>query len=370
MAHSYGTKARLPATATTTTANPATFTINCPAGTTVLWLGIIVSGTTARSGGNPTYNGVSMVAGNAKANAGGTAEENSETWYLLDPPTGSAYTISVPNAGSLAMTLIAASASAASGYKSYRGTGVSTPGNSTNPSTSVTTTKNGAAIFAVIGNGATTWSPTGRSGTQLYDWDAGSRGMGAQYFMQASAGSQTISWTFGTSEDWIIQADAFYEYPTQAVDGSLPAASGGLTNFPQITRGGSLDLSGTLARFTQTARTAGILAVLGELVPVYIPNVIQQAVGGVLDLTGTLVRQTSKAIAGALTSAGQVAKGLFADLDGAFTFAGGIEDITVGKLLFGVLWTNATIDPLGPDKNVSQSLAAKIAILFRFSQMF
>lgn len=209
---SFGTSARLPATATTTNANPATFTINCPADTGVLWLGIVVGGTTARAGGDPTYNSVGMTAGNAKANAGGTPETNCETWYMINPPTGSAYTISVPNSGSLNMTLMAATATKvnASGYTMQRVGGVSTPGNSTNPSTTGPGSGQvGDITFARIGDGATSWNPSGRSGTQIYDWDAGSWGGGAQYKIETGTGGSTQSWTFGTSEDWIIQADRF-----------------------------------------------------------------------------------------------------------------------------------------------------------------
>ena len=183
MAHTYGTKARLPATATTTNANPATFTINCPSGTTVLWLGIVVSGTTARAGGAPTYNSNAMTASVAKTNAGGTPETCAETWYMLAPPTGSAYTISVPNSGVLAMTLIAATGSAPAGGTSAKAAnGVATAGSSTNPSTTGPTGVIGDIEFSLVGDGATTWNPTARSGTQLYDWDAGSRGMECAVF--------------------------------------------------------------------------------------------------------------------------------------------------------------------------------------------
>jgi hypothetical protein len=212
VSHSFGASARLPATATTTNANPATFTINCPAGTTVLWLGIVAGGTTARSGGAPTYDGVAMTAGRAKTNAGGTPEECAETWYMLRPPTGSAYTISVPNSGTLAMTLIAACASAASGNTSVQANAaVGTGGNSTNPSTTGPTGTAGDIEFSIVGNGATTWNPTGRSGTQLYDWDAGSWGVGAQYRVSAGTSGSTHSWTFATSEDWVIAVDRFKE---------------------------------------------------------------------------------------------------------------------------------------------------------------
>lgn len=209
MAHTYGTSARLPATATTTNANPATVALTCGAGTTVLWLGIVVGGTTQRTGGAPTYNGVTMTQIGSKLNAGGTPETYTEHWYLLDPPTGSSYNISVPNSNTRNLALIAATGLAGSGKWSLLDVNSTATGSSTNPTASITSTRNGDIIFAICGNGATTWSPTARSGTQIYDWDAGSWGLGAQYVLQASAGAQATNWTFGTSEDWGIQNAAF-----------------------------------------------------------------------------------------------------------------------------------------------------------------
>lgn len=218
MAHTYGGGGRLPASGTTTSSNPVTVSLNLPAGTTVLWLGIVAGGTTARAGGSPTFNGVALTAANPKTNAGGTPETCAEDWYLLDPPTGSSFTLSIPNSGALALTAIYGYASAASGKTSAFDNDINTPGNSTNPSTSLTVT-DGAIWFGLIGNGAQTWSPTARSGTQIADWDAGSWGPGGQYGLKSGTGSQTVSWTFGTSEDWVILATSFKEV-TPAITGS------------------------------------------------------------------------------------------------------------------------------------------------------
>ena len=123
------------------------------------------------------------------------------------------------------MTIAWGSGSAASTYTSVYDNAVSTPGNSTNPSTSFTV-QDGAIWFGGVGNGATTWNPSARSGTQINDWDAGSRGRGAQYGIKSGTGSQTVSWTFGTSEDWIIQAISFKESPlAQALTPTLATNS-------------------------------------------------------------------------------------------------------------------------------------------------
>lgn len=215
MAYTFGNSARLPATATTTNANPATFTINCPANTKVLWLGIVVGGTTARAGGSPTYNGVAMTAGVAKTNAGGTAETNAETWYMLNPPTGSSLTISVPNSGTLAMTLMAATGvNTAVGNPSSAG-GTATPGSSTNPTGNSSTGAVGDIIFGRVGDGATTWNPSGRTGTQIYDWDAGTWGGGSQYIIAGTTAAVAVGWTMNVNEDWIVETDRFTFTVTQ-----------------------------------------------------------------------------------------------------------------------------------------------------------
>lgn len=382
--NSYGTSARLPATATTTAANPATFSINCPNGTTVLWLGIVVAGTTARSGGAPTYNGITMSAGSPKTNAGGTPEENAETWYLINPPTGSSFTISVPNSGTLAMTMIAATAAATSGFSTVpAGSSVQTQGNSTNPSTTGPTGVSGDITFAIVGNGATTWNPSARSGTQIYDWDAGTWGLGAQYFNETSTSGSTVSWTFGTSEDWIIEANRF---TTIVANPNISVGVGELTvtGFaPTVTAlsgtnvapgAGTLTLSG----FSPTANVkysaspgVGALSITG-----FAPtaNVKQSAAPGVgaLTITGFAptanLKQSAAPGVGALSIAGfapianlkQSAAPGFADL----TIEGQVPSVTItlpGNVSPGV--AALTVDAFAPTVRLTQSAQPGVASL-------
>lgn len=211
MAHTYGGGGRIPSSGTTTTSNPATASINLPAGTTVLWVSIVCGGTTARAGGDPTFNSVALTQRTAKTDSGGTPEVNTEDWYILEPDTGSSYTLSIPNSGGLAMAIAYGYASAATDYTSRLQKGGVLNGSSTNPSATLTGVLDGAIWFGAVGNGATTWNPSARSGTQINDWDAGSWGRGAQYGIKSGTGDQTISWTFGTTEDWVITGIAFDE---------------------------------------------------------------------------------------------------------------------------------------------------------------
>lgn len=251
MAHTYGAGGRLPASGTTTTSNPVTVSLNLPSGTTVLWVGIVAGGTTARAGGALTFNGVALSSANAKTNAGGTPETCAEDWFLLDPPTGASYTLSIPNSGALALTVIYAHAKAATGKTSVFDNEIATPGNSTNPSTSMTVA-DGAIWFGLIGNGAQTWAPTARSGTQIADWDAGSWGPGAQYGIKSGTGSQTVSWTFGTSEDWVILATSFKEADPPSSGSGTPAAQSATAS-----GSGTSASSGTGTQTAQSASASG-----------------------------------------------------------------------------------------------------------------
>lgn len=202
----------MPATANTTaTTNPLTATFTPASGVTVLVLTILYAGSTARGGGAPTFNGVEMTQAGTQQKGTTSPECSCELWYLLNPPIGS-YTVSIPNSGGVALSADISSFKAASGKTSALDIASGKNGaTSTNPATdSFSTTVNGDVIVAVVANGAQTWSGTA-SGTLLYNSDNGAWGGGSQYLLQATAGSTAMSWTFGTSEDWGVQAAAFKE---------------------------------------------------------------------------------------------------------------------------------------------------------------
>jgi hypothetical protein len=295
MAHTYGGGGRLPASGTTVASNPTTVSLNLPAGTTVLWVSIVAGGTTARAGGAPTFNSVALTAGNAKANAGGTPETCQEDWYMLAPPTGSAYTLSIPNGGTLAMAITYAYASASAGNTSVYDNKVSTGGSSTNPSTSFTVA-DGAIWFGGVGSGAQSWNSTATSGTQINEWDAGSWGRDSQYGVKSGTGSQTVSWTFGTSEDWIIQAISFKEQAVP-VTGSMAATE---TGSDTLAAAGDVLVQGALAASetgSDTFTASGGVLVQGAMAATESGADTFAASGTVADpgATGTMVATESGA---------------------------------------------------------------------------
>ncbi|QQS15430.1 MAG: hypothetical protein IPK84_03610 [Candidatus Moraniibacteriota bacterium] len=189
-----------------------TFNHTCGSGTTLLTLTIVVGGTTARTGGAPTYNGVSMTQADQNGQAPSGAETIVELWYLLNPGTGSAYQINIPDSNNVYLTADASSYKATSGYKTVLKTDDDNGNTSVNPTgPSLTGLVSGDVLVAVVGSGATTWAPSARTGTQLYDVDDGSYGDGAQYLIKTDSSDTAMGWTFGTSDDWSVVEAAFTE---------------------------------------------------------------------------------------------------------------------------------------------------------------
>jgi hypothetical protein len=208
MALAYDTKERIPATALTTTTGAPTANYTCGANAGVLVVMLCWAGTTARTGGAPTYNGVALTqAGTQKT----VTETSVEMWYLLSPPTGSALSLVVPNDGGMTMWVYVASATAAAGSTcAFDAVGeAATTGSS--PTVSVTAVAAATIIFAVVASGDNTFAPTARTGTSLYEEDIANYGGAGQYYVKSGSGSQAMSWTESTSDDYGAIAVAFKE---------------------------------------------------------------------------------------------------------------------------------------------------------------
>jgi hypothetical protein len=214
MPHTIDATAQFPTTATAlSTANPVSTTFTCGAGTTVLCVLIVYVGSTNRAGGAPTYNGVAMLQADTVRRAPSNPEGSVEAWYMLSPPTGSAYTLNVPNTGALGTHLYIGSAKAQSGYTSELDAATGTGNTSANPSVNVTTTVVGDIIFSGIASGATTWAPSAVTSVTMGHGDYGAWGGGASYHIKSDAGLQQITYTFATSDDWGLVVAAFKEVP-------------------------------------------------------------------------------------------------------------------------------------------------------------
>ena len=184
-------------------------------GADLVVLGIIVDGLTVRTGGAPTFDG------NAMTQSGSTSwytsgETNIEHWYYFSPGTGSK-TIHIPTDNSVYISAVASSYIPKTGCSaSYRGQYTRSVVGA-NPTTSTNWTGNCGVDLghALVGSGADSWSPSAQTGTTINSVDEGAYGWAAQYLL-ALQSTQTMAWTFGTSDDYTLQVAGFPALPTVA----------------------------------------------------------------------------------------------------------------------------------------------------------
>ncbi len=210
MALAFGKKAAR----TSSTGNPittASFTINQNEKILVLMLKTV--GSTNRAGAAPSYAGVSMTQANSTQKAAVSPEASCELWYLLDPTVGTA-TCTIPNTGAATIFYTLATVQTSNYATGHVSLDNANGGNNTatNPTPgAVTCTTEQGIGFAITAGGWTTWAPSAQAGTILANTDDGADGGGEQYLVTTAPGSYTLSWTFGTSDDWGAVAAFFKE---------------------------------------------------------------------------------------------------------------------------------------------------------------
>lgn len=193
-------------------ANPVAFNFTCAAGVRLLVLTLVIDGATPRAGGAPTYNSVAMTQADATRQAVISPETTVEMWYSIDPGTGSAYSISIPNTGSVYISAEATS------FKTYDAGNVPAlraadyaQNTSTNPTGPTHTgLAFGDLIIAVVGYGDDSFSGSGGNATLLQGRDEGTYGWAVSYSIYAG-GDAFIKWTDTTNEDWVIVSAVFKE---------------------------------------------------------------------------------------------------------------------------------------------------------------
>jgi hypothetical protein len=196
MAHTFDTKTQINGST-----NPFTLSYTCGTGTTLLVLSIS-SVASVRSGGSPTYNGITMTPIYTGITNG---NYYLDMYYLVNPSTGSAYQISIPNTDSDFLVIVASSYKAQSGYTSALDVATYKANqSSTNPTDTVTTTVNGDVIVQDVTDSQST---SANNYILLYS-NYGANDY--QYALQASYGSITLSWTCVTGT-WADITAAFKE---------------------------------------------------------------------------------------------------------------------------------------------------------------
>ncbi len=218
MAHIFDTNLRFSGAA-----NPLTSNYTPGSGATVLVLGIVAAGSVQRSGGAPTFNSNALTQADQTRQHGTNPEISCELWYLLEPDTGSALEVSIPNPTSLTLHIQVSTYKAASGFTSDLDVEGGDSGTSASPSVSLTPTENGAVIVGVFGDGED-FIPSDQTGTELNTTDDGLYSDSNQFTLQAVAAAIETGWTTQTygagvygggvyngDDDWCLSAVAFKE---------------------------------------------------------------------------------------------------------------------------------------------------------------
>lgn len=225
MAHTIGT---IPARSAATTANPITVSQEVLSGETVFVLMLKVVGATNRAGGAPTWGDDTFTQANTTQKAATSPEASCELWYLLNPLPGTA-TLTIPNTGALSIYYQVAMARAVSGGHSAFDGANGGNATSTNPTPgAVVTTQDGDVLFAITAGGWTNVSSATPAQTLISTNDDGAHGCGTQYALQATKGSITLNWTFGTSDDWGAVVAAFKEIAPHNIANLMYPQSSGL----------------------------------------------------------------------------------------------------------------------------------------------
>jgi len=189
---------------------PRTLNFTQGAGATLLVLGIVDASLTnqnprKRTGGNPTYGGLSMtfvIDCSNPTGAAGSAETWVEMWYLLNTSTGSSYSLSVPNTSGQQMQLHVASFKVGTD-RTASAIDVSTilfSGALANPLANIHTTRKGDVIVGLLGDGLNS-APTAQTGSLLSSQYVATHSGAMQYKIQtAVSGDLSVGWTIASDD--------------------------------------------------------------------------------------------------------------------------------------------------------------------------
>lgn len=165
--------------------DPHTVNHTCASDCCLIVVMMFVSGTTARTGGTPTYNGDNLTDCGEGQVFGD--ECGCELWYRINPDTGGSYQISVPNTGNASMQLSVISFYNVSGRCVLGNTNSAfDSANVENPGVIITVAESGELCVGVLASSYRD-VPSARPGfTLLHTYDAGNHTFGSQYDLHRS----------------------------------------------------------------------------------------------------------------------------------------------------------------------------------------
>lgn len=190
-------------------ANPGNLSYTAGSGATLMILAIHTAAA-QRTLGTPTFNQKSFTL-IGRTIYTSSPEGGAELYYLYlsASDTGSAYTVSVPNAGTQAMSYQ---------VSTYRTTGTplyyinsTANGLSADPSNTLVSAEDGALYVDSLFDGNNSCPPA-RTGTLLYCNAGGTYTGSSQYNLQTTAASFALGFTI-SSNDWALITAVFHDHP-------------------------------------------------------------------------------------------------------------------------------------------------------------
>lgn len=216
------------AQAATTTNNPATLSFTCGSGADLLVVVLFVDGTTARTGGAPSYNSEDLTDSGEGFVYFSGGECGVEIWYLAPPSIGG-YTISVPNDGSLTIGISAMSFTSSLGTAAKHASNSAT-GETEDPSVVVATTVANCLMIGGLGSGDRDAPAAGANYTLVHTEDIGNQTWGSEYDLDSgSSGDITVDFDTARADDWGLIGMAFEEVEVSVTIPRHPAHYDGLT---------------------------------------------------------------------------------------------------------------------------------------------
>jgi len=202
--------------------NPNTVSHTNSANATLLVVVLFVNGTTARTGGAPTYAGQALTDSGQGFVFDTGGEAGVEIWYKLDPATGT-NTVSVPNTGAVSFDISVMSFET-TGNATFDNSNSAT-GTSATISLSLTVSSSANLIVGGVGSGDrdVPSAGTGESYNLVHTYDAGNQVWGSEYVLSNSGSPVTVDFTPARADDWGLIGLSFFEVSTTPASDNQPA---------------------------------------------------------------------------------------------------------------------------------------------------
>jgi len=191
--------------------NPVSFNFTPDAACTVICLGIIIDGSTRRTGGAPTIDGTTATIIDEPRESG---EQVSECWYVAKVFSGAQIAVSIPNVNTVVLhyDIIAADAGGGDTSVLHDETGDENTSNNNGHDLVLTTNAAGDFLYSVCGwgeSGVANFDEVSTNPVKTFiEYDSGAQQLGYAYGLADDANGTNFTYTW-SADDACTQAACF-----------------------------------------------------------------------------------------------------------------------------------------------------------------